>query len=61
MSCDCMRLPMPNADDIRAFKLLYARKTGKVIGDDEAREAATHLLHFIYLTRYAIHTIQSEE
>ena len=56
-----MQLPSPSEQDIAAFRILYLRKTGKEISGEAARQMATHLLRFIYLTHYEIHTIQSKK
>lgn len=56
-----MRLPTPTAEDVERFRAIYARTTGKTLNDAEAHQAATYMLTFIYLTHYAIHSIQSEE
>ena len=52
---------MPSEQDVAAFRILYARKTGRELTHEEALRAATHLLHFIYLTHYEIHTVQSKK
>lgn len=56
-----MRLPMPSEEEIEQFRVLYQRKVGRLLTPGEAREAATRVLHFYFLTNYAIHSIQPEE
>ena len=47
-----MNLPTPNADEVAGFVDLYRRETGKQIAHDDARDAFTRIVQFIYLTEY---------
>jgi|GEM_PF-3333177 hypothetical protein len=46
-----MRLPQPNADEVREFARLCREHTGDELTPEKAEEVLTALLHFYYLTR----------
>ena len=56
-----MRLPMPNAEEVDEFKVLYKKQTGVELTEQEAREAATILVHLFFIQHYGIHPLCPKE
>jgi hypothetical protein len=47
-----MKLPIPNAEEVEAMRALYASRFGVDLTPQEAFEALSNIVHFIYLTEY---------
>jgi len=56
-----MRLPVPNAQEVESFRLLYKRRFGVSLSPEDALEVATRFLQLHFLKYHAIHTILPEE
>lgn len=56
-----MPLPMPNAQEVERFKVLYEGKFSVKLSSEEALELTTKALHLYYIKHHAILHLQSKE
>ncbi len=56
-----MRLPLPNADDVREFRDLYERRFSVTLSSAEAQELATAVVQLHFVKDHAILHLRQEE
>ena len=52
-----MRLPVPNAEEVEAFRLLCNEKFSLELTPDEAQHYATKIVQLYYALHYEIHPL----
>jgi hypothetical protein len=52
-----MRLPIPNAEEVEAFRVLCKKKFSLELNPDEALHYATKIVQLFYVRYYGVHPL----
>ena len=55
-----MNLPVPNPEELNVFRALYQGRFGVDLSQEEALDACSRLVQYVYLTRHALPHLRQE-